>query len=134
MKNISLFALLLALVTTSGMVLAKSDMRKSKQTRSEQIAEQDEQWVEGKGQVSDESSVWYTGTEGKRGYRRGGNCSKGNCSTPVRDEDGCKTVTKAPCGKPPVCRKMVPVEACAEKHKHVTYSYTCPVGYSEVTK
>lgn len=140
MKNISIFALLVALVATSGMVLAKSsdysngskaNGRKGKMTRDEKRVAQDEKWAEGQGPVSDESEVWYTGSSSNGRGR--GNCNKGSCNV-TRPTNKCKTRTEAPCPTAPVCRKMVPVEAPADKHEHVTYSYTCPVGYNEVAR
>jgi hypothetical protein len=128
MKNLRILALLLAGVAVSSLLVAKNNdngySKKGKRTKSEKIADQEEQWVEGKrSQPVEPSEVRY---EYNTGSSRGNNgcCKRKNCNT-------CSV---APCGKGPVCRKMIPVEAPAEKHEHRSYSYTCPVGYSEITQ
>lgn len=137
MKNLRILALLLlSAAIVSPVMFAKKnsdDMmttnskngRKSKKmTKSEKEAERNEQWVEGNDEaVVDPSEIRYEGNrQGSAKGRHGSYCKKEKCGT-------CST---QPCGKPPVCRKLVPVETCAEKHEHKTYSYTCPVGYTEL--
>jgi hypothetical protein len=84
--------------------------------------------------VGPETDIVVSGGGYRSGYR--GSCNKGGCSTYRHHPHACR---ESNCGR--CSREAIPEKPCCEKavtvrtepclHKHIQYSWTCPVDYSE---
>lgn len=85
-----------------------------------------------------------TYSQGRGTRYAGSSCSRGGCEVKSCNRGGCGTHREHACRQPNcgVCtRKAIPNKPCCEKavtvrtepclHKHVEYSWTCPVDYQE---
>lgn len=78
--------------------------------------------------------VTVVAVDAHRGYNGDSSCKTGSCGTRScgdRCKAGCNVCSEVACAPAPDCVKTVQVKTPACKHKHVSYTWTCPTGYTE---